>query len=562
VDAVQDLTGSACTVYQRINPEGDMLAIATTFVSNDGKRATGILHPATSSAKPNPAVADVLATKTYRGRTTIADKTFLAAYEPITSPDGSVVGMLFVGVPESTAATQLGQRLNSTSAARKGEVFGLSAAPSSRGQYLFDAHRGPGRLPEGEIRTRLIENALAHPAEAVTQRYSSSTGIPMIAQLRYLAPWDWLVGVALPEQDALQSVQIAGISHRSHALIAWVFVASLLTSILLWTRQASAITSRLTVLAHRSYEDGLRIIAWSKRFASAPTENGDALAEIATLEASSERVRAIAQDSQGRTRNALTHDADAERQGTETQQHLAGMEASMRQLNTVNTKISGLMKDIDEIAFQSRILALNARIEAARAGEAGVSFAVVADQFGALAERCAGAAKTTTDFLTESGNSTRDGIEKLQSLGAAVKQMENSNGVIRSSVAEAHSAAGEQLRASSDIAQSLSTLRQMVEQGAKTSQSNSEATTQLAQVRNYLENRHQKLTKELVGKSKPAPGPELVKPASRPNQTNPAPKQNQARSIAQPTVKPPQARSQRSSAAKAPANTRSARQAC
>ena len=69
------------------------------------------------------------------------------------------------------------------------------------------------------------------------------------------------------------------------------------------------------------------------------------------------------------------------------------------QLNTKATDIAQAVLTIDQIAFQTNILSLNAAVEAATAGEAGKGFAVVAQEVRNLASRSAESAKEITDVV-------------------------------------------------------------------------------------------------------------------------------------------------------------------
>ena len=72
---------------------------------------------------------------------------------------------------------------------------------------------------------------------------------------------------------------------------------------------------------------------------------------------------------------------------------------AMNDINSSTNAISDAIEIIDQIAFQTNILSLNAAVEAATAGEAGKGFAVVASEVRNLAARSADAAKTIKDLV-------------------------------------------------------------------------------------------------------------------------------------------------------------------
>jgi methyl-accepting chemotaxis protein len=76
---------------------------------------------------------------------------------------------------------------------------------------------------------------------------------------------------------------------------------------------------------------------------------------------------------------------------------------AMDEINEQVSAINEAISVIDQIAFQTNILSLNAAVEAATAGEAGKGFAVVAQEVRNLAARSAEAAKEIKD-LVESAN--------------------------------------------------------------------------------------------------------------------------------------------------------------
>ncbi|MFZ5807546.1 MAG: Cache 3/Cache 2 fusion domain-containing protein [Verrucomicrobiota bacterium] len=89
------------TVFQRMNDDGDMLRVATTVKTLDGKRGVGTYVPAIEpDGSQNIMISTVLEGKPYYGRAKVVDHFSITGYDAITDGSGKIIGVIFVGVPE------------------------------------------------------------------------------------------------------------------------------------------------------------------------------------------------------------------------------------------------------------------------------------------------------------------------------------------------------------------------------------------------------------------------------------------------------------------------------
>ena len=80
---------------------------------------------------------------------------------------------------------------------------------------------------------------------------------------------------------------------------------------------------------------------------------------------------------------------------------MAELMDAVNQVEIMSEDIAKLVETIDNIAFQTNILSLNASVEAARSGENGMGFAVVAEEVRSLAEKCAEASTKNAELISE-----------------------------------------------------------------------------------------------------------------------------------------------------------------
>ncbi|MGR3491801.1 MAG: methyl-accepting chemotaxis protein [Shimia sp.] len=139
---------------------------------------------------------------------------------------------------------------------------------------------------------------------------------------------------------------------------------------------------------------------------------------------------------------------------------------AMASIQASYAQIVKILSVIDEIAFQTNLLSLNAGVEAARAGEAGRGFAVVASEVRELAMRSGQAAQEIGRLITRSDAHVRAGVEAVDQTGIALGDIVHSVEEISRHVSEVATASGEQSSSISEINDAMTHLDQLTQQNA------------------------------------------------------------------------------------------------
>jgi methyl-accepting chemotaxis protein len=124
------------------------------------------------------------------------------------------------------------------------------------------------------------------------------------------------------------------------------------------------------------------------------------------------------------------------------------------------------MVTINDIAFQTNILSLNAAVEAARAGEAGAGFAVVADEVRSLARKSANASENTSRLMKESSASIDNGLNCMGRASEAFKRFEESAKEIFEHVSEIDAATEKQSNAIKKVRQAAKSMDKATQSNA------------------------------------------------------------------------------------------------
>jgi methyl-accepting chemotaxis protein len=131
---------------------------------------------------------------------------------------------------------------------------------------------------------------------------------------------------------------------------------------------------------------------------------------------------------------------------------------AMEEISAASAKIGDITLSIDEIAFHTNILAVNAAIEAAKAGELGNGFAVVAVEVRSLAQRSAAAVREINHLIKDAVAKVGYGSAQVNRSGKTLLEIVHSVKRVASVVAEISNACSEQSLAIDNVNQAVSSM--------------------------------------------------------------------------------------------------------
>ncbi len=168
-------------------------------------------------------------------------------------------------------------------------------------------------------------------------------------------------------------------------------------------------------------------------------------------------------DNAARARQLTGEAADTSSAG---QQAMSEAVSGMEEITASAERIGEIISLIDNIAFQTNILALNASVEAARAGEHGRGFAVVANEVRSLANRSSNAAKDIRELIEASGQHIEGGSQRVQLASERMQEIDSRIQRINDLLEEIAAAGREQSSGIEQINDAISQMDQNTQKNA------------------------------------------------------------------------------------------------
>ena len=220
-----------------------------------------------------------------------------------------------------------------------------------------------------------------------------------------------------------------------------------------------------------------QVASGAQALSQGATEQASSVEELAaTMMEISNKVKTNADNA--RLANQMNHESNEQLKNSN--EHMNALMNAMNDIQASSNEISKIIKNIDDIAFQTNILALNAAVEAARAGAAGKGFAVVADEVRNLAGKSAEAAKNTTTLIENSIRAVQAGMTYANETSTALQGVVKTAADMAGKMEEIYAASDEQADAIQQVSLGIDQISAVTQTTSATAEESAAASEELS----------------------------------------------------------------------------------